>query len=214
MGAADALTGRKVKEYMPKYAISDVTSEIITGLGLNPENYEFYHDKLGDIFEPSSEFEFINNTLGLGRILMKTAGGVTMYLPFFDKTFINYPDFDCYHNEAVRGSLRIVDTSLLNKIKKVYDEIPDDQKGLYISQYRETHKQKAPSGISQNAENLLTAMQSLMFFNEGDYIDEAANIYISRYGDYYHFAMGDCMNPAAHLLDIYYVLTMHECFDV
>lgn len=214
MGAADALAGRKMKEYMPKYEISSVTNKIITGLGLNPANYDFFHDTIGDIFEPNSEFEFINDTFGLGRILMKTAGGITMYLPFFDKTFIDYPDFDCYHNEATKDSLRIVDTSLHDKIKKVYDEIPDDQKGLYISQYRKNHKQKASSGISQNAENLLTAVQSLMFFNEGDYVGEAANIFIYRYGDYYHFGTGDCVNPAAHLLDIYHVLTIHRCFDV
>ena len=216
MSAADALLGANINEHGIVNTLSATTKDILLGLGLDVGDAKFRFDRLYSLFPEGSDFDHMNDTFGDGRIIMRTETGITLYLPYLDKTDLYSPDFSIYRDSAYSDSLRISDDSLRRKVSDTYDKILNGEKGIFLSRFRETQKiQEVPSNISQRSFNLLGAVYSLMslspwYVSEGDSV---ANIITYRYGDFYHFAVGDCFHPATYLLDIYHYLTVGDCCD-
>ena len=217
MSAADALLGANINEHGIVNTLSATTKDIILGLGLDVEAAKFTFDRLYSLFPEGSEFDYMNDTFGEARVLMRTESGITLYLPYLDKTDLYSPDFSIYRDPAFSESLRISDDSLRQKVSDTYTKILNGEKGMFLSRFREMQKmQEMPSNISQRSFNLLSAVNSLMCLNPWHYIegDSVANIITYQYGDFYHFAVGDCFHPATYLLDIYHYLTVGDCCDV
>ena len=187
------------------------TELIIKNLGFDVDKLQKFHNDIHDIFDADSEFCYMNDVLGLGKIITKTAGGVTLYLPYLDVSYLAYPNFDCYHNEVAKDSQYIVDKSLKDKIEITYSRLSNDDKGLFVPQYRDNHEQATPEGLSKCAVDLLSAVKSLMFLFDSKKEISIGDIYVYRYGDYYHFSIRDYYNPAIRLLDLYHAFTIYLC---
>lgn len=190
------------------HIIKPSTELIIKNLGFDVDKLQKFHNDIHNIFDVNSEFCYMNDVLGLGKIITKTVGGVMLYLPYLDVSYLAYPNFDCYFNEVPKDSQYIVDKRLKDKLENTYFALPNCDKGLFVSQYRDNHEQATPEGLSKCAIDLLSAVKSIMFFDSKGEIS-IGDIYVYRYGDYYHFSTRDYHDPTIRLLDLYLAFTIY-----